>query len=89
MLLDLLGPSVVNLRDNQGRTALHVAAYSGQGESMQLLLGHRADGNVRDKVGKSPIMYAAANGHVAAVGKYNRIYKLCYSNLKTRMLTFH
>ncbi|RUS69173.1 hypothetical protein EGW08_023067 [Elysia chlorotica] len=34
---------------------------------MQLLLSHRADVNVRDKAGKSPIMYAAANGHVAAI----------------------
>lgn len=69
LLVDLLGKGIINLKDRKGRTALHAAAYSDQGESMQILLGHKADVNGQDNTGKTPIMYAASNGHTSAVGK--------------------
>jgi len=67
LLLDCLGLSVLDQQDARGRSALHAAAFSDQGESMALLLSHKAKVNIADSVGKTPIMYAAGNGHVAAV----------------------
>ena len=68
-MIDTLGDGIINAKDNKGRTALHSAAYSDQGESMQILLGHKANVSVSDNQAKTPVMYAAANGHVAAVGE--------------------
>ena len=34
---------------------------------MQILLGHKANVNICDSIQKTPVMYAAANGHIAAV----------------------
>ena len=49
------------------RSPLHAAAFSDQCEPMQLLISHGASVNYCDKTGKSSIMLASANGHVAAV----------------------
>lgn len=73
LLLDTLGDGIINLQDRKGRTPLHAAAYSDQGDSMHLLLNRKADVNIRDNSGKTPIMYAAANGHVSAVGESNKV----------------
>lgn len=52
------------------RSAIHAASFSDQGESLQLLLSHHATVNVADQQGRTPLMYAAANGNVTAVGQY-------------------
>jgi uncharacterized protein len=45
----------VNRRDDGGKTPLHWAAYKGDAEMTQLLLGWGAKVNVRDKEGKTPL----------------------------------
>ncbi|KAK1169625.1 ankyrin repeat domain-containing protein 50 [Acipenser oxyrinchus oxyrinchus] len=51
--------------DTEGRTALHVASWQGQLESVSLLLCHSADANALDGKGRSPLHSAAWQGHAA------------------------
>lgn len=51
------------------RTPLHAAAYTDHVECLQLLLGHNAQVNAIDALGKTPLMMAAENGQTNAVGK--------------------
>ncbi|RYP78372.1 hypothetical protein DL771_000557 [Monosporascus sp. 5C6A] len=55
------------LRDNNGRTALHLAAIAGIKEAVKLLIGVGADKEAKDRVGVTPLHYAAENGHEAVV----------------------
>ena len=59
----------MNLEDAKGRSPLHAASFSNQYESMQLLLSNGSKVNHCDTTGKSPIMLAAYNGHLSALGK--------------------
>lgn len=61
---------VINDYNLTCRTPLHAAAYSEQGESIQILLSHKADVNMADYAGKTAIMYAAINGNASSVGEY-------------------
>uniref|UniRef100_A0A672NKZ6 Uncharacterized protein n=1 Tax=Sinocyclocheilus grahami TaxID=75366 RepID=A0A672NKZ6_SINGR len=67
MLIETLGPAIVNATDSQSRTPLHAAAYTDHGECLQLLLGHNAQVNAIDMLGKTALMMAAENGQTNAV----------------------
>ncbi|XP_067678956.1 serine/threonine-protein phosphatase 6 regulatory ankyrin repeat subunit B-like [Haliotis asinina] len=51
-----------SVTDNEGKTALHYAAESSSGDSLQLLLDDTAITSIKDKHGKTPLHYAAAKG---------------------------
>ena len=57
----------VNTKDEDGRTALHLAAYNGHTEIAKLLLANNADVNVMDAVGQTPLNIAAGNGDTELV----------------------
>lgn len=67
MLIETFGPAIVNATDSQSRTSLHAAAYTDHVECLQLLLGHNAQVNAIDMLGKTPLMMAAENGQTNAV----------------------
>jgi ankyrin repeat protein len=58
------GNVLVDLRDNDGKTALRLAAEKG---SVKDLIARGADPNVPDKDGTTPLMAAAAGSHGASV----------------------
>lgn len=54
---------------NDGSTALHIAAGSGNSDAVKLLLNHNADTTVRNSIGLTPLQTAADNGHRKIVEK--------------------
>ncbi len=58
---------LINACDNQGRTALGIAAATGNEATVTLLLKHGADVDARDGQGMAPVDHAIANGHFALV----------------------
>ncbi len=42
-----------NKKDNKGITALHLAAYKGQDDNVEILLKHKADPNMKDMAGSN------------------------------------
>jgi hypothetical protein len=48
----------VNVRDENGKTPLHIAAFVGYEPGVRLLLKHGPDVNARDKDGKTPLSVA-------------------------------
>ncbi|KAG8515619.1 Serine/threonine-protein phosphatase 6 regulatory ankyrin repeat subunit B, partial [Galemys pyrenaicus] len=67
LLLGAIDSSIVNCRDDKGRTPLHAAAFADHVECLQLLLRHSAEVNAADNSGKTPLMMAAENGQAGAV----------------------
>ncbi|KAF1922288.1 uncharacterized protein M421DRAFT_96846 [Didymella exigua CBS 183.55] len=61
----LLRRGVVNIDDcdAEGRTALHLAAELGDEALVSLLLGQRADSQLRDNRGRLAVYYAVEKGH--------------------------
>ncbi|RTE81542.1 hypothetical protein BHE90_003940 [Fusarium euwallaceae] len=59
--------SRINIRDPQGRSALHVAAGAGKTEMVRLLLDAKvgADVDAVDNGDQTPLFYAGNNGHVS------------------------
>ncbi len=53
----------VNIKNNDGQTALMYAAYNGHKSTVELLLKSGANINVVDKFGDSALSWAAAEGH--------------------------
>ena len=49
----------VNMRDENGRTALHIASELGHNIDMQVLMDLGAKVNIQDNQGRTPLMYAA------------------------------
>ncbi|KAJ6106657.1 hypothetical protein N7512_010174 [Penicillium capsulatum] len=54
---------LVNLQDDRGRTALHIAAIEGQGEIVRLLNVWSADMRIRDDIGCTALEHALRNDH--------------------------
>lgn len=56
----------VNARDHRDRTPLHVAAEKGEKKLIKFLLDRKADSNIADLHGNTPLDLAAKNRHEAA-----------------------
>jgi ankyrin repeat protein len=63
------GKAQVNLKDQLGRTALHLVSnsYAVHQSVMRLLLEHKADANARNKKGEMPLHLACERGHPSLV----------------------
>jgi ankyrin repeat protein len=57
------GVSSVNEQDSAGRTALHVAAQSGDGQMVETLIKHGADTKAMDINGLDALHCAVEEGH--------------------------
>ncbi len=55
-------PELVATKDSNGRTPLHLAAWQGHRDAVELLLNHKSDVNARDKAGDTPLHLAAGHG---------------------------
>uniref|UniRef100_H3CUQ5 Retinoic acid induced 14 n=1 Tax=Tetraodon nigroviridis TaxID=99883 RepID=H3CUQ5_TETNG len=67
-LLSKKGSSAAKL-DNDGKSALHVAAARGQSDCLAVLLAHSADLTVSDAAGLAPLHLAARNNHLECCRK--------------------
>ncbi|XP_022796987.1 caskin-1-like isoform X2 [Stylophora pistillata] len=65
VLLQHLSFQDVDVRDNEGMTALHWAAFHGRTGHVRLLVEKKADLLSRDTDGKLPLHWAAQNGYVS------------------------
>jgi ankyrin repeat protein len=57
----------INARNNQGETALLIAAWNGTDDLVQVLLKRGADPNVKSRKGLSALRVASANGYAGVV----------------------
>ena len=55
----------LEMRDDEGKTALMMAAYNEDNVAAELLISAGADVNAQDNMLNSPFLYAGANGNVA------------------------
>lgn len=60
-------PSLINAKDEDGRTPLHWAATSNNLGVLQLVLSNSPDIEAQDAVGATPLIVAAAAGQMEAV----------------------
>ncbi|XP_056874688.1 ankycorbin isoform X2 [Takifugu flavidus] len=67
-LLSKKGASAVKL-DNDGKSALHVAAARGQTDCLSVLLAHGVDLSITDAAGFNPLHLAAKNDHIECCRK--------------------
>ena len=75
LLLSHADRSVVNMADNEGRTALHIAARKNEIEVVGKLLKNRADPNITDyrgSVGRTALLEAAERGYTDIVRKLHK-----------------
>lgn len=52
----------MNLKEEDGFTSLHLAAENGYGKIVEILIQHKADVNVTDKTGLTPLQLAKQYG---------------------------
>jgi len=64
--LDKLG-EVINIKDNRGRTLLHIAAYNGKLDVVEYLISKDAYFDVKDKLNGTPLHSAAEGGNYKVV----------------------
>ncbi|KAF8473037.1 ankyrin repeat-containing domain protein [Russula ochroleuca] len=57
----------VNARDDDSRTALHIAAQKGRVEVVRVLLEHGANADAEDNEGRTPLHLSAEDGRVEAM----------------------
>ncbi|XP_022807979.1 uncharacterized protein LOC111344986 [Stylophora pistillata] len=84
----ILVGSDINATDTQGRTALHIAAENGLFDAVSVLLQKKANPNIRDKFGKTPLEAALDN---ATSGLPSILLESSFDNLVTvsRPFTAH
>jgi ankyrin repeat protein len=70
MLLDK--QPLIEARDENGRTALILAALHGQSRAVDMLLAHGADPNAADGHGTTPLQAAVAGNQQAIVAALRR-----------------
>ena len=58
-----VSPDLVISKDWNEDTPLHIAAYFGYGDIVELLLNHQVDVNAKNSHGKTPLHRATFNGH--------------------------
>ncbi len=58
---------VINIKDNRGRTLLHIAAYNGKLDVVEYLISKGACFNVKDKLNGTPLHSAAEGGNYEVV----------------------
>ena len=63
----LFGRIDPNLRDSEGRTGLHHAAFANASNNLNLLLAYNADPSAADKMGVTPLHLSAERGFPGAV----------------------
>lgn len=59
----------VDIRDDKGRTPLHIAAAAGHLEAVSLLLRHGADPNGTDDAGNTPVLLAIKAGSLGTMDR--------------------
>ncbi|KAF5291783.1 hypothetical protein FQA39_LY14271 [Lamprigera yunnana] len=62
LLCDYYGCSIINLKDSQSRTPLHIAALYGKVDCAKYLIEKGAEIDCKDSNGKTPLIAAAQNG---------------------------
>ena len=65
--LIMIGPSLINARDEYKNTALHYAVYYEYLEIAQLLLQNQANPNIKDQLDMTPLQFAEINQDHAMV----------------------
>ena len=58
---------LIEAKDAEGKTALHIAAHSADADTVKLLLLQEANVNCQDGDNWTPLHYAAAQGHVSVL----------------------
>jgi 26S proteasome non-ATPase regulatory subunit 10 len=62
--------AVIDARDDDGETSLHMAVEAGRIQVAQLLLKHGADVNARDKSGKTPSQHTTQQDILELLSEY-------------------
>lgn len=65
--------SDLEVKDDDGKTALMIAAYNNDNDIAKMLIDAGADVNAQDKILNTPFLYAGANGNV-------QLLNLCLQN---------
>lgn len=56
-------PDCVDVKNDRGRTPLHVAAHTGQNDIVKLLISKGAEVNARSRWNYTPLIFATEDGH--------------------------
>lgn len=67
LLLQETGEEELDVKDDEGRTALYHAAVKGHGEIVAVLWSNGAEAGTTDASGMTPLLAAASRGHLAVV----------------------
>jgi ankyrin repeat protein len=67
VFLEHMGPEALQETDNEGRTALHYAAFWGHEETVTFLVGQGAQANSGDEIGCTPFLMACEKGRTGVV----------------------
>lgn len=68
LILSNFKESLVNLRDHNNRSLLHIAAYQNSIACFKVLLNNSAAINLKDSHNRTPLMMAAYMGHQRIIG---------------------